>query len=128
MLKTFQEKLNYTWKLSNFKKRGVKSPLNTNKGVINMLTSVEKLENLEKELWGLEREIGSYMKKSREYTDEMFYVRKQLRSTILYTLPDKKNTDFHTDEQLKQNVIDMEKISKWYKYKHEKAKALYFGK
>lgn len=58
----------------------------------------------------------------------MFYVRKQLRSTILYTLPDKKNTDFHTDEQLKQNVIDMEKISKWYKYKHEKAKALYFGK
>lgn len=92
------------------------------------MTNIEKLENLEKELRELDCEIGSYMKKSKEYADEMFYIRKQLFNTLVYTLPDKKNTDYYTDEQLEQNVIDMEKILTWYKYKHEKAKAYCFEK
>nr|DAQ98436.1 MAG TPA: hypothetical protein [Caudoviricetes sp.] len=93
-----------------------------------MITSVGKLENLEKELRELDREIGSYMKKSKEYVNEMFYIRKQLWSTLVYTLPDKKNTDYYTDEQLEQNVIDIEKYRNDVKQKHEKAKAYCFGK
>lgn len=93
-----------------------------------MLTSVEKLENLEKDLYKLDREMMECMLKSKEYENEVFIVYKQLSSTLFYTFPDKKNTDYHTEKELEQNVIDMEKISKWYRYKHEKAKALYFGK
>ena len=93
-----------------------------------MMTSVEKLEKLENELWKLDREMMECMLKSKEYENEVFMIYKQLSSTLFYTFPDKKNTEYYTDEQLEQNVIDMEKISKWYKYKHEKAKEYCFGK
>lgn len=93
-----------------------------------MMTSVEKLEKLENELWKLDREMMECMLKCKEYENEVFMIYKQLESTLFYTLPEKKNTDYYSEEQLEQNVIDMEKISKWYKYKHEKAKAYCFGK
>lgn len=92
------------------------------------MTSVEKLEKLENELWKLDREMMECMLKCKEYENEVFMIYKQLESTLFYTLPEKKNTDYYSEEQLEQNVIDMEKISKWYKYKHEKAKAYFFEK